>query len=44
MVGLPVITSAWSGQYGFLSDTDSMLLVVNYQKYQITALERHNHT
>ena len=26
MVGLPVITSAWSGQMDFLSQTDSMLL------------------
>ena len=26
MVGLPVITSAWSGQLDFLSQTDSMLL------------------
>jgi len=26
MVGLPVITSAWSGQMDFLSETDSMLL------------------
>jgi hypothetical protein len=26
MVGLPVVTSGWSGQVDFLSETDSMLL------------------
>ena len=37
MVGLPVITSAWSGQMDFLSQTDSMLLggeMVNVPKSQ----------
>jgi len=37
MVGLPVITSAWSGQMDFLSQTDSMLLggeLVNVPKSQ----------
>ena len=37
MVGLPVITSAWSGQMDFLSQTDSMLLggeMINVPKSQ----------
>jgi glycosyltransferase involved in cell wall biosynthesis len=38
MVGLPVITSAWSGQIDFLSETDSMLLggtLISVPKSQI---------
>ena len=38
MVGLPVITSAWSGQLDFLSQTDSMLLggeMVDVPKSQV---------
>ena len=37
MVGLPVITSGWSGQMDFLSQTDSMLLggeLINVPKSQ----------
>ena len=33
MVGLPVITSGWSGQMDFLSDTDSLLLGGELKKF-----------